>query len=210
MNERELREALSAHGRSLYERGFVVGNSGNMSARFEEGMLLSPTNSCLGRLDPERISKLAGDGALLAGDKPTKEWVLHKAIYEERPEAMGVVHLHSTCATAVSCLSDVDPENVIPSLTPPQTVYVGRLPLVPYFIPGCRELAEAVRERAKTHHAMLLAHHGPVASGATLEKAVYIAEELEEAARMFLLLKGHEYRPLAAEQIDELERMRKA
>jgi ribulose-5-phosphate 4-epimerase/fuculose-1-phosphate aldolase len=210
MNERELREALSAHGRSLYERGFVVGNSGNMSARFEDGMLLSPTESCLGRLDPERISKLAGDGTLLGGDTPTKEWVMHRAIYDVRPEAMAVVHLHSTCATAVACLNDVDPENVIPALTPPQTVYVGSLPLVPYFVPGCKELADAVRERAKTHHAMLLANHGPVASGVSLDKAVYNAEELEEAARMFLLLRGYDYRPLSARAIEELERMRKA
>jgi ribulose-5-phosphate 4-epimerase/fuculose-1-phosphate aldolase len=210
VNERELREALCEYGYSLFERGFVVGSSGNMSVRFEDGMLLSPTNSCLGRLDPDRISKVAGDGTHVCGDRPTKEAFLHKAIYEERPGANAVVHVHSTCATAVACLGDVDPENVLPALTPPQTVYVGTLPLVPYFAPGCRELAEAVRARAKTHHAMLLANHGPVVSGATLEAAANAAEELEEAARMFLLLKGHAVRPLTRPEIEELERARKA
>ena len=204
MTEDELRQRLAMHGRSLYERGLVSGSSGNISARLEGGMLLTPTSSCLGRLDPQRLSKLDARGRLVSGDKPTKEAFLHKAFYEERPEAGAVVHLHSAAAVAVSCLADLDERNVLPPLTPPQVVYVGELPLVPYFPPGCTDLAEAVRSRAREHRAMLLANHGPVVSGESLDAAVYAAEEVEEAAKVFLLLRGRDMRVLDERQLDEL------
>ena len=179
-------------------------SSGNVSVRFEGGMLLTPTNACLGRLDPGRISRLSAGGELLSGDEPTKEAFLHRAVYEERPEARAVVHLHSPHAVAVSCLAGLDAEDVFPPLTPPQVVYVGRVPLVPYSRPGSPELAEAVRGRSREHHAMLLANHGPLAAGESLDAAVYAAEELEEAARVFLLLRGLDVHRLGPQQIEEL------
>jgi len=204
MNEQELRQLLAMHGASLYYRGYATGTSGNISARLETGILISPTNTCLGRAHAERISKVSWDGELLAGDRPSKELFLHLAVYQERPDAGAVVHLHSTHATAVSCLSDLDPADVLPPLTPYYVVKVGKLPLVPYYRPGSPELAAAVRTATRDHHAMLLANHGLVVSGRTIEHAVYAAEELEESAKLFLTLRGMDLRVLSAEQVRAL------
>ncbi len=200
MNETGLRESIALHGESLYRRGITPGSSGNISARLEDGLLVTPTNSCLGRLDPGRISKLSWKGELLAGDEPSKEAFLHLAMFQERPEAKAIVHLHSTHAVAVSCLSDVDPGNVLPPITAYYVMRIGKLPMVPYFRPGDAALAEAVRAAAREHHAILLANHGPVVAGVSLDAAVYAAEELEETAKLFLLLRGRETRFLSDEQ----------
>jgi ribulose-5-phosphate 4-epimerase/fuculose-1-phosphate aldolase len=167
---------------------------------------MTPTNACLGRLDPARISFLDDDGRHVSGDKPTKESFLHVAMYGERPEARAVVHLHSTHSVAVSCLEDVDPANVLPPITAYYVMRVGTLPLVPYHAPGDMDLAEAVRKLAGRHHAVLLANHGPVVAGTSLENAVYAMEELEETAKLHLLLHGRGTRPLTPEQVGDLER----
>ena len=203
--EARLRERLALHGRSLHERGLSPGSSGNLSARLDDGLLVTPTNSCLGRLDPERISRVDGDGQHLAGDAPSKEAFLHLAVYRERPEAGAVVHLHSTHAVALSCLADVDPADVLPPITPYCVMKVGRLPLVPYHRPGDRTLAEAVAARARDHRSVLLASHGPVVSGRDLDAAVSAAEELEETARLFFLLRGSATRLLTDEQVRDLQ-----
>lgn len=204
MNETGLRESIVLHGESLYRRGITPGSSGNISARLEDGLLVTPTNSCLGRLDPGRISKLSWNGELLAGDEPSKETFLHLAMFQERPEAKAIVHLHSTHAVAVSCLSDLDPGNVLPPITAYYVMRIGKLPMLPYFRPGDAALAEAVRAAAREHHAMLLANHGTVVAGVSLDGAVYAAEELEETAKLFLLLRGRETRFLSDEQIAAL------
>jgi ribulose-5-phosphate 4-epimerase/fuculose-1-phosphate aldolase len=175
-----------------------------MSALLPDGLLMTPTNSCLGSLNPERIAKVAPDGTHISGDPPSKELFLHRALYGERSSARAVVHLHSPCAVAVSCLVDVDPENAVPPITPYFVMRIGRLPLIPYFPPGDRALAEAVRLRSGEHHAMLLANHGVVVAGTSLEDAVYNAEELEETAKLFLLLEGKKTRFLNAEQVAQL------
>ena len=204
MNESKLREQIVTLGRSLFERGLTPGSSGNLSARLDDGWLITPTNACLGRLDPTRLAKLDWDGRLASGDPPSKEAFLHRAVYQERAGAGAIVHLHSTHSVAVSCLPDIDPQNVLPPLTAYYVMKIGSLPLVPYHRPGDPALGDAVRTVARKHAAVLLANHGPVVSGATLEAAVYAAEELEETAKLFLLLHGKNPRVLSTEQIEEL------
>lgn len=203
--EEALREQIAAFGRSIFERGLTAGSSGNLSVRLADGWLLTPTNSSLGRLDPRRLSRLDAEGGLVSGDPPSKESFLHLAVYRHRPSAQAIVHLHSTHAAAVSCLSGLDPDDCIPPLTAYFVMKIGRLPLVPYHRPGAPGLADAVGRLAATHTAILLANHGPIVSGTTLEAAVNAAEELEETARIFLLLKGNAARPLDEAQIAELK-----
>ncbi len=205
MSENQLREAMTMFGQSLYARGYAHGSSGNLSARLPDGLLVSPTNSCLGRLDPARISKVDEAGKHVSGDKPSKEAFLHLAMYQERPGAQGIVHLHCTHCVAVACMGHENEADVLPPITAYYVMRIGRLPLVPYYKPGDRALAEAVREKAKKHHAVLLANHGPVVAGKSLEDAVYNAEELEETAKLFLLLNGRATRYLDAAQIAELQ-----
>lgn len=205
MTENEAREALVMFGRSLYERGYAHGSSGNLSVRLPDGLLVTPTNSCLGRLDPARMSKLDGKGKHLSGDAPSKEGFLHLAMYEERSAAQAIVHLHCTHCVAVSCLHHADPSDVLPPITAYYVMRIRKLPLVPYYRPGDRALAEAVREKAKKHHAVLLANHGPVVAGKSLEDAIYNAEEMEETAKLFFLLSGRETRLPDAAQIRDLE-----
>ena len=205
MTEHEAREALATFGKSLYDRGYAHGSSGNLSVRLSDALLVTPTNSCLGRLDPERISKIDFSGKHLDGDEPSKEGFLHLAMYEERPAAQAIVHLHCTHCVALSCLRHADESDVLPPLTAYYVMRIRRLPLVPYFRPGDRALAAAVREKAKKHHAVLLANHGPVVAGKSLEEAVYNAEELEETAKLHLLLGGRDVRTLTAAQVAELE-----
>ena len=206
MNEDALREHIALIGKSLYDRGLAHGSAGNISVKLADGWLMTPTNSCLGRLDPARISRLDAGGKLLSGDPPSKETFLHIAMYQERAVAGAVVHLHSVHAVAVSCLADVNPDDVFPPLTAYAIMQVGRLALAPYFPPGDPTLADAVRKLAGRHHAVLLANHGPVVAGKTLEAAVNAIEELEQTARLVLLLRGQPVRALTAEQVAELNR----
>jgi len=204
VTESRMRDEMAEFGRSIFDRGLTAGSSGNISVRMEDGWLLTPTNACLGRLEPARISKLAWDGRLLSGDPPSKEAPLHLAMYQERPAAAAVVHLHSTGSAAVSCLRNLPPENCLPPLTAYFVMKIGKLPLVPYHRPGDPRLGDAIRTLAARHSAVLLANHGPVVSGVSLEAAVYAIEELEETAKLFLLLRGQEVRPLEEAQIREL------
>ncbi|MDX1375822.1 MAG: 3-oxo-tetronate 4-phosphate decarboxylase [Burkholderiales bacterium] len=205
MSENALREALVMFGESLYARGYAHGSSGNLSARLPDGLLVTPTNSCLGRLDPARISKLDANGAHVAGDPPSKEAFLHLAMYQERPAAQGIVHLHCTHCVALSCLVHENAADVLPTITAYYRMRIRSLPLVPYYRPGDRALADAVRAKAKRHHAVLLANHGPVVAGKSLEDAVYNAEELEETAKLFFLLSARSTRLLDAAQIADLD-----
>ncbi len=206
-DEHRLREEIAAFGRSLFARGLSAGSSGNISVRLDDGWLLTPTNACLGTLDPARLSKLDDQGRLLSGDPPSKEAFLHRAMYEERAGARAIVHLHATHSAAVSCMHGLDHDDCLPPLTAYFVMKIGRLPLVPYYRPGDPALADAIRGRARRHCAVLLANHGPVVSGTSLEAAVYATEELEETAKLFLLLRNTPVRALDAAQIDELRRV---
>ncbi|HYZ34284.1 MAG TPA: aldolase [Crenalkalicoccus sp.] len=204
--ETRLREAICEHGRLLFGRGFSVGSAGNISVRLAEGgVLITPTNSCLGRLDPARISRLDAEWRHVAGDRPSKEVFMHRAFLEVRPEAQAVVHLHSTHATAIACLAQPGEAEPIPPLTPYFVMRVGgRLPVLPYFRPGDPAMGEAIAAAAREARAVLLANHGPVVSGGSLDDAVYAAEELEEAARLALLLAGRDPRRLTPAQVEAL------
>ena len=205
MSEIAQRELLVSVGASLFARGFSVGSAGNISVKVADGYLMTPTNSSLGRLEAAQISKLDRNFQHVAGDKPSKEVFMHRAFYDARPEAGAVVHLHSSAATAVGCLPDVDSENPIPPLTPYFVMRVGRrMPVVPYYRPGDPAMGPAIQQAAMTARAVLLANHGPVVSGATLLDAVYAAEELEEAAKLFLMLRGAAPRLLTPAQVEDL------
>jgi ribulose-5-phosphate 4-epimerase/fuculose-1-phosphate aldolase len=182
-----------------------VGSAGNISVRLEDGYLMTPTNSSLGRLEAAAISKLDRAFVHIGGEKPSKEVFMHRAFYQARPDAGAVVHLHSTMATAVGCLADADPVNPIPPLTPYFVMRVGRtMPLIPYYRPGDPAMEPAIHAAAKTARAVLLANHGPVVSGRTLTDAVYAAEELEEAAKLHIVLRGTAPRLLTAAQVEDL------
>jgi ribulose-5-phosphate 4-epimerase/fuculose-1-phosphate aldolase len=204
MGESTIREQMAEHGRSLFDRGLTFGSAGNLSARLADGFLITPTNVCLGRLDPARITKLDLRGNHVSGDKPSKEAFLHLAMYDERPSAGAVAHLHTTHSVAVSVIDGIDPTNPIPPITAYYVMRVGRLILLPYHPPGDLALAGAVREVAAKHHSILLANHGPVVAGADLDAAVYATEELEETAKLYLLLRGERIRVLSPEDVAEL------
>ena len=208
MREMDLREALVAHGRSLFDRGYGVGTSGNLSVRVDDGgFLMSPTNVSLGSLDPHALSRLDGAGALVDGPPATKEAWLHLATYRARPADRAVVHLHSTHAVALSCRTDLDPRNAIPAITPYIVMRVGQVAVVPYCRPGDSSVAGQIEALARDHQALLLANHGPVVAGADLPQAVSAAEELEETARLFFILEGRPHRTLTSDQVDELNRI---
>jgi 3-dehydro-4-phosphotetronate decarboxylase len=202
--EAHLREEICRVARSIFERGLTHGSTGNISAKLDDGWLLTPTGSSLGSLDPARLSRLDWSGRLVSGDKPSKEHFLHLAMYEERPANGAVVHLHSTHSVAVSVLDDIDAADVLPPITAYYVMRVGSLPLVPYFAPGDLKLADAVRRFAGRHHALLLANHGPVVGGSSLAAATDAIEELEETARLFMLLQGRRVRTLTDAQVAEL------
>jgi ribulose-5-phosphate 4-epimerase/fuculose-1-phosphate aldolase len=196
-----LADAIVRYAKSMYDRGLTHGSTGNISVRLEDGWLMTPTGASFGNLDPARLARLGPRGELLSGDAPTKEAILHRAMYDVRPGAGAVVHLHATHSVAVSVLAEVDPADVLPPLTAYYVMRIGRLPLVPYFAPGDAQLAEAVRGYASRHHAVLLANHGPVVAGSTLEAAVDAIEELEATARLYLLLRHERCRALTPEQV---------
>lgn len=205
VTEATLREEMCRLGASLFARGLTFGSAGNISVRLDDGWLMTPTNVSLGRLDPAALAKLDADGRLVSGDPPTKETFLHRAMYQERPQAGAVVHLHSTYSVAVSVLADIDAANVLPPITAYYVMRVGRLPLVPYHPPGDLSLAEAVKRLAGKHHAILLANHGPVVAGSSLDAAANAIEELEETAKLFLILRGSKLRLLSDGQVAALQ-----
>jgi 3-dehydro-4-phosphotetronate decarboxylase len=203
--ESRLREDICRFGRSLFERGLTAGSSGNISVRLSDGgWLATPTNSSLGFLDPARLSRLDADGRLVSGDAPTKELPLHTALYETRRDAGAIVHLHSTHSVAVSMLMDVDPANVLPPMTAYHVMRVGRTALIPYYRPGDPAVADAIRGLAGKYTSVLLANHGPVVTAKELEAAIYATEELEETAKLRLLLHGMNPRLLTRAQVQDL------
>lgn len=200
------REAICSMAASIFARGLTHGSSGNISVRLTDGsFLVTPSGSSFGALDPARLSMLDADGRHLSGDKPTKELPLHSAIYETRGElSKAVVHLHSTHSVGVSVLPNIDPDCVFPPLTAYSVMRLGRVALLPYFRPGDPAMAEAVRDHGGTRSAFLLAHHGPVVAGKTLDDAGGAMEELEETARLMLLTYGKSPRTLTPDQVDDL------
>jgi len=206
MNEAsKMRDQIATLAKSIYDRGLTSGSTGNISARLSDGtILMTPTGSSMGFLDPARISHLAKDMTLLSGDAPTKEIPLHTAFYDTRSETGAVVHLHSCHSVALSMMPDTDPDDVIPALTPYPIMRLGRVKLLPFFLPGDPAMGEAVRGLAGKRSAVLLANHGPVVAGRDLEAAVYAMEELEEGAKLAMLTRGMDRIGLSPESIAAL------
>lgn len=203
--ERDLRQQMAKLCQSLFARGFSVGTAGNVSAKVADGLLMTPTNARLGDIQPESIAKLDFDGRHVSGERPSKEIFLHQAFYETRPDARAVVHLHSTWATALSCMAEIDPADCIPPLTPYVVMRVGEVGLVPYVTPGDPKSGELIKALNGRYAAVLLANHGPVVSGSSLFSAVCAAEELEETAKLLVALRGVPTRHLTAEQVAQLK-----
>ncbi|MEM7503328.1 MAG: 3-oxo-tetronate 4-phosphate decarboxylase [Pseudomonadota bacterium] len=199
--ESSARDKIALHGESLHARGYAPGSSGNISVRLEDGYLITPTNSCLGRIDPERITKLDESGRHISGDRPSKEAFLHFLMYGKRQTAGAVAHLHSTYAVAASCLANDSGVSPLRTLTPYFVMKVGELRVVPYFPPGDEALARAVESVASRHHSILLANHGPVVAGGSVEAAVHAIEELEEAARLHFILDSKQAVELSPAQV---------
>ena len=207
MSETKIREEICRFGRSLFERGLTPGSSGNISVRLEDGgFLLTPTNASLGFLDPAKLSRLDASGKLVSGDAPTKEVPLHTALYETRGTARAIVHLHSTHSVALSMLPEIDHRAALPPMTAYYLMKCGATALVPYYRPGDAAVADAIKGLAGQYSTVLLANHGPVVSGDTLEAAVFATEELEETAKLYLLLRGLNPRYLSPEQVKDLVR----
>ncbi|MDF0662362.1 aldolase [Rhizobium sp. BC49] len=205
MSDARQREEICRYGRSLFERGLTPGSSGNISLRLDDGgWLVTPTNASLGFLDPARISRLDAEGRLLSGDKPTKEIPLHTALYDTRGSARAIVHLHSTHAVALTMLPEIDPRAALPPMTPYYLMRAGETALVPYYRPGDKAVADAIRGLAGKYSSVLLANHGPVVAGDSLEAAVFATEELEETAKLYLLLRNLNPRYLSPGQVADL------
>jgi ribulose-5-phosphate 4-epimerase/fuculose-1-phosphate aldolase len=202
MSETALREQICTLAASLFDRGLTHGSTGNISARTEDGgLLVSPTGSSFGRLDPARLSRFDAAGRLIGGDPPTKEMPLHSAFYDTRSTAGAVVHLHSCHSVALSMMPDADAEDFLPPLTPYAIMKLGRVKLLPFFVPGDPAMGEAVRGLAGKRSAVMLANHGPVVAGKDVEAACTAIEELEATARLALLLRGTDARALSDEQV---------
>ncbi len=205
MSETKLREEICRFGRSLFERGLTPGSSGNISLRLDDGgWLVTPTNASLGFLDPGCISRLDAAHKLVSGDAPTKEIPLHAALYESRPEAGAIVHLHSTHSVALTMLPEIDPKAALPPMTPYYLMRAGQTAMLPYYRPGDPAVADAIRGLSGRYASVLLANHGPVVAGPSLEGAVFATEELEETAKLYLLLRGMNPRYLSPAQVADL------
>ena len=204
-SETKLREQICLLAKSIFDRGLTGGSTGNISARTDDGgLLVSPTGTSFGRLDPARLSRFDAEGRLVDGDAPTKEMPLHTAFYDTRSQAGAVVHLHSCHSVALSMLPDIDPDNFLPPMTPYGIMKLGKVKLLPFFLPGDTAMGEAVRGLAGKRSAVMLANHGPVVAGKDVEAACNAVEELEDTARLALMTRGMNPRLLDEAQIRSL------
>ena len=199
--ETKLREQICLLAKSMFDRGLTGGSTGNISTRTEDGgLLVSPTGTSFGRLDPGRLSRFDAAGTLISGDKPTKEMPLHSAFYDTRSTAGSVVHLHSCHSVALSLMTDADEDNFLPPLTPYGIMKLGKVKLLPFFLPGDPAMGDAVRGLAGKRSAVMLANHGPVVAGKDIEAACNAIEELEDTARLAMLTRGLNPRMLTQSQ----------
>lgn len=187
--ESRLREEICRVGASLYQRGYTVGSAGNISARLDDGWLITPTDACLGMLDPAAVSKVATDGTWVSGDKPSKTLTLHRAIYDNNPEPHAVVHTHSTHLVALTLAGVWQPDDILPPLTPYYVMKVGHIPLIPYHRPGHPAVAERVATLASSVRGVLLERLGPVVWESGVSRAAFALEELEETAKLWMMMK---------------------
>ncbi|EMH4164365.1 aldolase [Pluralibacter gergoviae] len=205
MSEQQARQQMVKLGASFFQRGYATGSAGNLSLLLDDGTLLAtPTGSCLGELEADRLSRVTLDGEWLSGDKPSKEIAFHRELYLNNPQCKAVVHLHCHYLTALSCLNGLDEQNCIRPFTPYVVMRVGDVPVVPYYKPGDIRLAQELARRAARYRAFLLANHGPVVTGASLRQAANNLEELEETARLMFTLGDRSIRYLTDSEVAEL------
>jgi len=200
----QARDEIVRAARSLFSRGLTHGSTGNLSVRVGDEILVTPTGSSLGTVEAHQLSIIDLSGRHVDGARPSKEAFLHAAVLRARPSAAAVVHTHSTYSAAVSCMDGLDPHDALPPLTAYFAMRVGRLPLLPYHAPGDATLGPLAEATARNHRAILLSNHGPVVAGADLNAAMDAIEELEETAKLFLLLRGIPSRPLTTQQASVL------
>ncbi|MEX5612732.1 aldolase [Pseudomonas protegens] len=201
--ENALREEICDVGRSLYQRGYTVGSAGNISARLDDGWLITPTDICLGRLDPAAIAKVNLAGEWVSGDKPSKTLALHRQVYDRNPGVGGVVHTHSTHLVALTLAGVWREDDILPPLTPYQVMKVGHIPLIGYQRPGSPKVAQQVAQLANQVRGVMLERLGPVVWESSVSKASYALEELEETARLWLMSQPRPA-PLDQAALDEL------
>ena len=205
MSENKLREQICELAKSMFDRGLTGGSTGNISARTEDGgLLVSPTGTSFGRLDPARLSRFNSKGRLVSGDQPTKEMPLHSAFYDTRSQAGAVVHLHSCHSVALSLMPDADEDNFLPPLTPYAIMKLGKVKLLPFYRPGDPQMGEAVRGLSGKRSAVMLANHGPVVAGKDVEAACNAIEELEDTARLAIMMRGYNPKMLTEAQVKDL------
>ncbi|CDF96806.1 MULTISPECIES: aldolase [unclassified Pseudomonas] len=201
--ESALREEICEVGLSLYQRGYTVGSAGNISALLDDGWLITPTDACLGRLDPGTIAKVNAAGDWVSGHKPSKTLALHRQVYDRNPTVGGVVHTHSTHLVALTLAGVWRPDDILPPLTPYQVMKVGHIPLIGYQRPGSPDVAEQVAQLANRVRGVMLERLGPVVWESTVSRASYALEELEETARLWLMSNPRP-EPLDQAALDEL------
>lgn len=203
--ETRLRETICTLAKSMFDRGLTGGSTGNISARLPDGgLLVSPTGTSFGRLDPARLARFDAAGRHIGGDAPTKEMPLHAAFYDTRSTAGAVVHLHACHSVALSTLPEVDTDDFLPRITPYAIMLLGRVKLLPYMRPGDPAMGQAVRGLAGKRSAVMLANHGPVVAGRDVEAACNAIEELEATARLALVTRGMTPRLLTDAQVQDL------
>ncbi len=204
-SETQLREQICLLAKSMFDRGLTGGSTGNISARTEDGgLLVSPTGTSFGRLDPGRLSRFDASGTLISGDKPTKEMPLHTAFYDTRSSAGAVVHLHSCHSVALSMMPDANEDDFLPRLTPYAIMKLGKVKLLPFFMPGDAAMGEAVRGLAGKRSAVMLANHGPVVAGKDIEAACNAIEELEDTARLAMMTRSMSPRGISDADVQRL------
>ena len=212
MTEHEAREEICRVGRSLFERGYVHASAGNISVRLVDGHLITPTDACLGFLQPERLARIDANGEQTGGDRASKTLALHRRIYAADPDARCVIHTHSTHLVALSLTRPGGDGDWLPPITPYFVMKVGRVPLVPYHRPGdpavgdlVAGLIDAHRRRGQPIRAVMLERLGPNVWHESPAAAMATLEELEETARLWHLTGGRAG-ALDESQIDALRR----
>ena len=216
MNEHQLRIEICRIGRSLFERGYVHSTAGNISVRLADGFLMTPTDACLGFLDPAELARVGLDGVQISGARASKALLLHRAIYEADPAAACVLHTHSTHLVALTLAGVWSPGDILPPITPYYVMKVGHVPLIPYHRPGHPAVAELTTKqivRARDHgtpiRAVMLDRLGPTVWHESPTAAMALLEELEETARLWLMTAPRPA-PLPDSEIDALRRHFKA
>ena len=206
------REEICRVGRSLYERGYVHASAGNISVRLDDGFLITPTDACLGTLDPARLARIDAAGQQTGGDRASKTLALHRRIYEAAPDARCVIHTHSTHLVALTLQGVWSADDILPPITPYFVMKVGHVPLIPYHRPGDPQVAElaarrieAMAARGTPIRALMLERLGPNVWHRSPAEASAVLEELEETARLWLLCQPRP-EPLSEARIDELRR----